>query len=484
VGLGFKLYHYRGAWNLATVILAYSNFNITATNTDAAGNIRGFSPPSEAKSDMQALAMFSTMVSLLVAGTASMSVDDSGEHIVNTTKPTTDGFTVFGLKGKSDTVPIGSNGTYSADLSNLANGTLTYLMTASDPVGNVINVDPTVTLGDGSANAPAGPAQLPNLLSGYQVRPSWMVAGVDYAVGVPSGATLIDWESLSGPGISVNTSTHVVTVSGQSGVTISNVDFSLHGGATLYFSNSPNAVVTDCDFGGTNLTTIPNSVIYADKTSSGLTVKYSTIDGGGAGSGSSLIADAAGGTITLEYNWFKNFPQHVFESTITNAATDFAIVYEYNLIENGAKSAGSHLNYLQLNGGTATSITVAYNTSLQTEQVSAGEGFQFYGNAIGGPATSVNNVTVTNNTMIATATGGPGNTFGVAMSLLIHGDNALPGGTTPVISNNFFDISSAYGAFYTSSLSGWSVTNNVDMNTGKLIEVNNSEVPATWTPRR
>ena len=63
--------------------------------------------------------------------------------------------------GKSDVVPIGSNGTYSANLSNLTNGTLTYLMTVSDPAGNVINVDPTATLGDGSANAPAGAPQLP-----------------------------------------------------------------------------------------------------------------------------------------------------------------------------------------------------------------------------------------------------------------------------------------------------------------------------------
>ena len=58
--------------------------------------------------------------------------------------------------GHSDVVNIASNGTYSANLSNLANGTLTYLVTVTDPVGNVTTFDPTVTLGDGSANAPAG----------------------------------------------------------------------------------------------------------------------------------------------------------------------------------------------------------------------------------------------------------------------------------------------------------------------------------------
>ena len=49
---------------------------------------------------------------------------------------------------KSDVVAIKGNGTYSANLSNLADGTLTYLLKASDAAGNVITVDPTTTLGE------------------------------------------------------------------------------------------------------------------------------------------------------------------------------------------------------------------------------------------------------------------------------------------------------------------------------------------------
>ena len=104
--------------------------------------------------------------------------------------------------GKSDVVPIGSNGTYSADLSNLTTGALTYLMTVSDPAGNVINVDPVTFLGstgysDGSASAPGGAAQYSTLLSGYEVRPPWEVAGVDYAVGPQTGVTLKDPSTIS-----------------------------------------------------------------------------------------------------------------------------------------------------------------------------------------------------------------------------------------------------------------------------------------------
>jgi hypothetical protein len=42
---------------------------------------------------------------------------------------------------------------------------------------------------DGSANAPAGSPQVPNLLTGYAIRPPWEVAGADYAVGIDPGIT-------------------------------------------------------------------------------------------------------------------------------------------------------------------------------------------------------------------------------------------------------------------------------------------------------
>src|SRR5262249_7565368 len=119
-------------------------------------------------------------------------------------------FTVSGLEGDEsgtvtftdtnglqDVVPIASSGNYSADLSNLANGTLTYLLSVTDPAGNITTLDPTAMLGDGSANAPTGTPQLPNLFAGEAVRPPWMVAGVDYAVGVPAGTALTDWQKVT-----------------------------------------------------------------------------------------------------------------------------------------------------------------------------------------------------------------------------------------------------------------------------------------------
>jgi hypothetical protein len=217
----------------------------------------------------------------------------------------------------------------------------------------------------------------PALLAGYAKRPPWKVTGVDYPVGVPATATLTDWRLLSGPGITVNTTNMppYVRVDDTSNVVISGVDFSLHGGAEVFFVNSPNPMVTSSNFGGTNLTTVSAFVIYADRNSPGLTVSYNTIDGGGAGIASALVGAAGAGTTTLTYNWLKHFPQRVLAMT---PQAPYSVVYKYNLIEQGAMEPSAHLNYLEFGtNGTSSSVDVEYSTSYQTRQVSAGEGYQF-----------------------------------------------------------------------------------------------------------
>ena len=244
---------------------------------------------------------------------------------VNAANPSDVTFTVSGLEsdysgtvtftdlnGKSDVLQIGSNGLYSANLSNLADGTLTYLMTVSDPAGNVINVDPTVTLGDGSANSSAGTPELPNLLNGYTARPYWMVAGVDYAVGKPSGQTLTDWESINIPEVIVNVANRSVEVTANN-VTLNGIDFSLHGGATVWIHNANNTTISNSNFGFTS-NPVSYNIIGIDGSSTGTVIKYNTIDGGGfaqAGTGTpeTTIALDAPGTLDVEYNWMKNLSE-------------------------------------------------------------------------------------------------------------------------------------------------------------------------------
>ncbi|MGH9827212.1 MAG: hypothetical protein ACREDR_28625, partial [Blastocatellia bacterium] len=232
-------------------------------------------------------------------------------------------------------------------------------------------------------------AQHPTLLQGYALRPSFNVAGVDYAVGVPAGTVLTDWQALSGPGITVraDASPPYVRVDNTSNVVISGVDFSLHGGAYLFFVNSPSPTVMSSKFGGTNLILIPAGVIDADSASPNLTVTHSTMGGGGLAifgattpwTESGLINNTGGGTTTLTYNWLKNIPQHVLEEN-QQTPIHAIVIYRNNLVEQAGWGPGAHLNYLQFSYGAIDSVDVEYNTFYNTPHVaSSGESLQFYG---------------------------------------------------------------------------------------------------------
>jgi hypothetical protein len=307
---------------------------------------------------------------------------------------------------------------------------------------------------------PAKGAQHPALLAGYAKRPPWKVAGVDYPVGLPAMTTLTDWRLLSGPGITVNT-THMppyVRIDDTSNVVISGVDFSLHGGAIVFFVNSPHPTVTSSNFGGTNLTKISAYVIWADPSSPNLTASYNTIDGAGAGNGAALVGAAGAGTTTLIHNWLKNYPQHVLEQNTQGAP--YSVVYKYNLIEQGAMERGAHLNFLQedVSSDSSLSVDVEYNTSYQTRQVSAGEGYQFDPNGNG----LVKNVTYAYNVEIAA---GPATPL-PAMSALVHGGGSQ--NAVAVAHDNYIDRTSAFFWFYPNSYTGWTFSNNYDMTTGAL----------------
>ncbi|MGC0324859.1 hypothetical protein ABIG06_005488 [Bradyrhizobium sp. USDA 326] len=331
-----------------------------------------------------------------------------------------------------------------------------------------------MALNDGSLNASTGAPQLPNLLDGYAVRPSWEVAGVDYAVGVPADTQLKDWQTLSGPGITV--SGNMVRIDGQAGVHLDGIDFSTNGGAFVYLTNSPDAVITNCKFQATT----PTSLIDAGPGSPNLTVEHCTLIGGA--DGSALISGS--GNVVVQYNWMKDFPQHAVE---IGGSTD--LTYKYNLIENGGTVAGSHLNYLQQTGtGVTNKIDIEFNTSYETPSAASGEGYQFDINDGSNSGTLVDPI-FAYNTMIST-----GDT---AMSYMVHGSSmyassnpaVTPISGTALAHDNFLDTSGAYGAFYPGSMDGWSLSNNVDMRSGKVISADNTlsgtastSAPPTATP--
>src|SRR5262245_3500374 len=83
-------------------------------------------------------------------------------------------------------------------------------------------VGETMANGDGSANAPFGSPEFPNLLSGYVVQPPWSVAGVGYYVGVPTNITLKDPSTIAMAGVSIKG--HEIDITGNN-VTLNGYNF-------------------------------------------------------------------------------------------------------------------------------------------------------------------------------------------------------------------------------------------------------------------
>jgi len=254
-------------------------------------------------------------------------------------------------------------------LSNLTNGTITYLLSVSNPAGNVITVDPPLNLGDGSANAPAGTPQLPTLLNGYAVRPSWNVAGVDYYVGVPTGTVLKNPDTIRMAGVSVNTTSHTVTITGNN-ITLSGYDFSLEGGWQVYVAGN-NDTIEDCNFAVGSNEQAAISIGVNGQTASNTTIEYNTINGNGISSGGVGLIECSGtGTTTMEYNSITNaYTEAIVLGNTTSSAANYVV--QYNLIENtgmgGAR--GAHGDWIQVFNAprdVINNLEINYNTFVQT----------------------------------------------------------------------------------------------------------------------
>jgi hypothetical protein len=327
---------------------------------------------------------------------------------------------------------------------------------------NVAGICPyaaTVGIADGCAGAPAGAAQYAGLLTKYgSNRPPFDVAGVDYAVGVPSGTALTPWTSFKNPYCSVTTST-VSCSCANAQLSISAVDFSANNGAQLVLNGCP-TTISKSKWGGTNLLKVSTGVI---DTNAPLTLTESTMDGGSIGnfpeSEPTLIFARNGVTaITLQYNYFTNIPSRVLEVL---GSTN--LIYQWNFIGPWNTGAGAHDNNLEWDtSGVQTTPYIAFNTIYDnfSSGGGAGEGYQLYSNSSG---MTLQNPTLSYNTSIALLYN-----KAVTMSYVFHG----PGAATKIsgtcsVANNSFDVTGAYGAFYPGTFSTCSLANNWNLVTGQ-----------------
>lgn len=312
-----------------------------------------------------------------------------------------------------------------------------------------------VILGDGLANAPANTPQLPNLLSGYSVRPTWNVAGVDYAVGYASGTVLKAPSTISMAGVSVDSANHIINVSG-SNVTLSGYDFSLNGGWQVSVNGGTNVAIENSKFVvGSN----GNTPIYVSPNASNVTIQNNLIDGAGTSAQILIAADGAG-TTTIQYNMIQNaWGQNLVMSSDVGGEN---WIVQYNVIKNAGLgyNAGAHGDWIQtynLPGHNTNSFEVNYNTFVQDTPIAAGrtQGISAFSANSGSTAGGVQTESFNNNTFIAN--NGSYVNYGIILDT-----SRLIG--TASIQNNYFDttnIGSANGGG-----GGWEYVGNYNGSSG------------------
>ena len=345
------------------------------------------------------------------------------------------------VSGHQDVVPVQSNGVYSANLSNLTDGEVTYLLSVTDPAGNVTTIDPPVNLGDGSANAPAGTPQFASLLNGYATRPAWNVAGVDYAVGYAAGTVLKDPMTGALPaGVTRDSANHTFLITG-SNVVISGWDFSLQGGWQVKATNANNPIIENNYFkiGANGLQPISLLGVPNGFTGQGATIINNVIDGNNVDiGGSALVAVSRGGTFVIQYNLIENAGSDLIHAGADTLASGVATTYDvrYNVLKNAGQQTSGHPDWFQTFANNHyNNITIDYNTAIQTSYPPGGgsQGFTLDGNA-NAPLATFDGGSASNNTIIVTAT--PIGTTGFVFRFstdLING--------TFTVANNYIDPS-------------------------------------------
>ena len=342
---------------------------------------------------------------------------------------------------------------------------------------------------DGSANAPSGTAQYPTLLNGYTARAPWKVAGVDYAVGIPSSVTLKDpFGGLTPSNTNLDASIKaiggsfsgkVLTMSGSSAnnATLLGWDFSLNGGQGVVVSSCSNFTIDSCNFKvGTNL----QQTVTVQETVNGFTLIRCTVDGNNQNYSPSggLMSINAYGTTTIQYSHIRYAWGQLIEAG-TSANGNPTHIVKYNVIHDaglGFAVDGTHgdlVQYLLANTQTFDDVEFKFNVLLQNDALAVGASTQglsmFSAGGMAANAGACLNEVYSNNTIIAKSP---------CLDPILINNTYLNGNAT--CNNNYSDVVGSNGTVwlffgnnsggpggigpYTGTLSA--LTGNFNMNTG------------------
>ena len=322
---------------------------------------------------------------------------------------------------------------------------------------------------DGRQNAPIAAPQYPTLLAGYATRPPWQVAGVDYAVGYPSGTVLKNPNTIALAGTSINTTTHEVFISGA-GVTLDAYDFSLNNGWGIVV-DAANFTVTNSKFivGSNNLVPI-------DGTDNGTNIRvaYCIIDGQDHNPGTGALINSDAGNLTVEYCQIENSGGDIIQYSPLNGT----LLLRWSILGDAGMAAGAHGDYIQSVSDTGSiTFTTKFCLGLQNRVVVATQGFMAEPSGI-----SIAGVELGNCTLIARPVGAAETlTFWIGITC-----PDLTGAAT--IHDNYMDLTGAFGLSPGSIRGGpddafplTTYTGNINMVTGLSTGLNDTGPPPPVT---
>ena len=342
--------------------------------------------------------------------------------------------------------------------------------------GPQINTSVVASAGfaDGSAQAPAGTPQLANVLNGYAARPAWQVAGVDYAVGVPTGTVLKNPTVAANlpAGVSIDAANHQIDITGAN-VTLNGFDFSVGGGWGVYVASSAtgtitienSSFVTGANKQSTAITSasgVNANLVVEDNSFNGSKANIPSVAPPPAGTGIGAAINWFGsGSVTIEYNNIYNQPADgvdLSSGTITPTIM-------YNVFNGLGYTQGSHPDPVQFVADKVNNAVIAFNTIYSPQDLSSYNSGLNEGLAIESQAgATITNTAIKNNVVIAT---GPKLTQSLNIGVFQDPSNTMQG---VVVSNNYLDPTGAYDAFGSGgsapSGSNLTFTNNVNMVTG------------------
>lgn len=330
---------------------------------------------------------------------------------------------------------------------------------------------------DGSLKSSNGAPQNPLLFNIYPVRPPWHVAGVDYAVGITAGKTLIDWRTIGVGGVNqisgITISGTVITCDPTLDIVLDSIDFTVNNGCVVQNTTggSGSLTVTNSKFGGSNsfnsgsgqgvLTNI-NSLRF-------FTVSYNLFDLFGSldlANNTVAVPSTTNGTI-ITYNWAKNGGNRFL--SVGPMSSTGRLTCRFNLLENFGTASGAHLNYMQGNLA-PLKVNVDFNTVVQNVYGSVGQCFQY---DAGGTGNSFN-PTCNNNVFVAHGNSG-GQTMGDWVSpvdLTVNSPNDIIMNGRGQIKQNYVDRTTSFAFQYTGKGADWTTWDNlgnIDLLTGNII---------------